>query len=496
MQSRRSDMKTRGATWLAAACGLCVLATALTALSADQIPITTSSEEARQLYLKGRDLAEKLRATDARALFAQAAAKDPGFALAQVGLANTAGSARQFFDAVARATALADKVSAPEKDVICALDAGARGEPDRQKECLLRLTVACPNDERAQTLVGNYYFGRQDYEAAVAAYEKAIAIDPAFSQPYNQLGYAYRFLGRLDDAERTFKKYIELIPDDPNPYDSYAELLMKRGRFEESIRSYEKALAVDPHFVASHVGIGNDRVFMGQPAEARREYGKLLAVARTDGERRLAHFWTAMSYVHEGATDAALAEVEKMAAIDRAGKDLVAQSGALALMGNILLEAGRADAAAARFHERDATMAKADVAAAVKEAARRQALFDEARVAIARKDVAAARSRAAAYERAVAVKSIPFEVRQSHELTGRIALATKDYAAAAAALRQANQQDPRVLYLLALALAGGGDQKGAQEMATRAAGFNGLSPTYGYVREKAQAMAKESPKTD
>lgn len=485
-------MNIRGATWLVAACGLGVLATPLAGVSADQIPITTSSKEARQLYLKGRDLFEKLRATDARALFAQAATKDPGFALAQVGLANSAGSAKQFFDAVARAAALADKVSGPEKDVICALDAGARGEPARQKECLQRLTAACPNDERAQTLLGNYYFGRQDYPEAVAAYEKAIAINAAFSQPYNQLGYTYRFLGRLDDAERTFKKYIELIPDDPNPYDSYAELLMKMGRFEESIRSYEKALAVDPHFVNSYVGIGNDRVFMGQPAEARKEYAKLLAVARTDGERRLAHLWTAMSYVHEGATDQALAEVEKMAAIDRAGEDLVAQSGALAFMGNILLEAGRADAAAAKFHERDATIAKAQVADAVKGAARRQALFDEARVALARGDLASAKSKAAAYAKAVAVKSIPFEVRQSRELAGRIALAKKDYAAAAAALRQANQQDPRVLYLLALALEGEGDQKTAQEVAARAADFNGLSPTYGYVRGKARAMVKES----
>jgi tetratricopeptide (TPR) repeat protein len=43
------------------------------------------------------------------------------------------------------------------------------------------------------------------------------------------------------------------------PSYSYAELLMKTGRFEESIKNYEKALAVDPNFVASYIGIGNDR---------------------------------------------------------------------------------------------------------------------------------------------------------------------------------------------------------------------------------------------
>ena len=42
-----------------------------------KMPITTASEEARKLYLEGRDLLERLRGTDARRLFEQAVAKDP-----------------------------------------------------------------------------------------------------------------------------------------------------------------------------------------------------------------------------------------------------------------------------------------------------------------------------------------------------------------------------------------------------------------------------------
>jgi tetratricopeptide (TPR) repeat protein len=459
------------------------------ATAADRVPITTQSDDARKLYLKGRDLVEKLRATDARPFFEQAAAKDPGFALAQVGLANSAGTTKEFFDAVGRAVALAEKASEPEKLLTCSLDAGAKGEPARQKECLGKLVAACPDDERAHNQMGAFHFGRQEYEAAIAAYEKANAINPAFSQPYNQKGYAYRFLGQYDKAEQSFKKYIELIPNDPNPYDSYAELLMKMGRFEESIKTYEKALAVDSNFVASYVGIGNDRVFLGQGAEARKTYAKLLGIARNDGERLAAHFWTSMSYVHEGATDQAIAALQKNVDIDEAGKDFVAQAGTLAQMGNILLEAGRVDEAVAKFRARDAAIAKADVATQVKEGASRQALFDEARVALARNDLAGAKSKAAAYKTAVAVKSIPFEVRQSRELFGRIALAEKSYAAAAAELREANQQDPRVLYLSAVALAGAGDAKAAKEAATRAADWNALSNTYGFVRSKARGLA-------
>jgi tetratricopeptide (TPR) repeat protein len=467
---------------------LTVAALASAAGAADRIPITTTSAEAKALYLEGRDLSEKLRATDARQRFEAAAAKDPSFALAQVGLANTAGTAKEFFAATEKAVELSTKGSEPERLVVCALDAGAKGEPDRQYGCLTRLVQAAPDDERAHNLLGQYHFGRQDYAAAVASYEKANAINPGFSQPYNQKGYAYRFMGRYPEAEKAFKKYIELIPGDPNPYDSYAEFLMKTGRFEESIKSYEKALAVDPNFIASYIGIGNNRVFMGQPEEARQAYGKLLAVARNDGERLQGHFWIAMSYVHEGATDKAVAEVQKMAAIDEAGKDLVALAGAQNQIGDILLEAGRVDDAAAKYKEQLATIDRADAPAQVKEATRRQALFDDARVALARGDLAAAKAKAAAYGTAVAVRKIPFEVRQTHELGGRIALEEKKPALAVTELAQANQQDPRVLYLLAVAHQKAGDPVKAKQAGVQAADWNALSATYGFVRGKAKAM--------
>src|SRR5262249_58565878 len=134
-----------------------------------------------------------------------------------------------------------------------------------------------------------------------------------------------------------FKKYIEHIPTDPSPNDSCAELLMKPGRFADSIQSYEKALSLDRNFVASYVGIANNQIFMDRGDEARQTLARLTGVARNDGERRQALLWSAMSYVHEGATDKALADVQKMAAIAEAGKDKAAQSGDLQLMANILL---------------------------------------------------------------------------------------------------------------------------------------------------------------
>src|SRR5262245_33112372 len=46
-----------------------------------EVAITTGSEEARKLYLQGRDLVEKIRFTDGNKYFHQAVEKDPDFAL-------------------------------------------------------------------------------------------------------------------------------------------------------------------------------------------------------------------------------------------------------------------------------------------------------------------------------------------------------------------------------------------------------------------------------
>jgi len=459
------------------------------AAATDKVPITTSSPEARDLYLKGRELAEKLRATDGRKFFEQAIAKDADFALAHLGLANTAGTTREFIDAVTRAAAQAGRVSEGEKHMVLGLDAAMKGNAEEVLAHYKELVRLFPNDERAHTLLGNLHFGRQEYDAAVKEFVRATAIDPSFSQPYNQLGYAYRFLDKLEDAEAVFKKYVQLIPDDPNPHDSYAELLMKRGRFAESIAAYEKALSLDPNFVASHVGIGNNYLCEGRTDQARSAFARIAAVARTTGERRLARFWTAASYVHDGATDKALEELRAEYALADAERDSASMSGDLVQMGDVLREAGRLDEASAKYTEAVKVIDQSTVPQQVKDATRRNHVFEAGRVAAARGDLVTARSKADEYAALIAARKAPLEVRQLHELRGSIALADKRGADAVKELTQANQQDPKVLYLTALALREAGDARQAAAFAGKAARFNGLAFNYGYVRTKAATLA-------
>ncbi len=451
-----------------------------------KIPVTTSSEEARKEFLAGRDLSEKLRITDSIAHFDKAISLDPNFALAELNRANVSPTAKEFFEHLKKAVALADKASDGERMLIQANEAGANGDPTKQKEILEKLVAAYPNDERAHFNLGGYYFGQQDFTQAIGHYKRATELAPDYSTAFNILGYAYRQNEAYSDAENAFKKYIELIPNDPNPYDSYAELLLKMGRFDEAIAQYNKALAIDSNFVNSHFGIAAALTYKGKPADAQAELEKMTQKARTDGERRTALFGQAVVAVDSGKLDQAVAEAEKEYAIAQKNNDAANMSGDLQLKANILLEAGKYDAAKQAFDQALKTTTDSGLSQQVKDNAARFSHYNFARVAIARKDLATAKTETETFRKGVEAAKNANQLKQAHELAGRIALEEKNYDVAITEFGQANQQNPDVLYLLAQAYKAKGDAANAKTFFTKAAKFNSLPQlNYAIVRNKA-----------
>ena len=460
--------------------------------AAGKIPVTTASEEARNEFLQGRDKAERLLAQDSIQHFDKAISLDPNFALAELGRANASQTAKEFFDHLKKAVALADKAPEGERLLILATEAGANGNPVKQKEHLDKLVAAFPNDERAHFNLGGYYFGQQDFASAIQHYKKATELAPNYSPAYNILGYAYRQQGDYANAEQAFKKYIELIPGDPNPYDSYAELLLKMGKFDESIAQYRKALSIDPNFVASRNGIAADLLYQGKPEEAAAELQALGDKARSDGDRRTALFAMTVVQADGGKLDKALEEVEKQYALGEKISDVAAMTGDLQLKGNILAEMGKYDEAKAEFDRLLKMTEESTLSPEIKNNTRVFHHYNMVTVALGKKDLAAAKSEAEGFRKGAEDSKNPNQVKQAHELAGLIALAEKDYDKAIAELQQANQQNPQNLYRLSLAYQGKGDNAKAKEFATKAAGFNSLPQlNYAFVRTKAQKMASD-----
>lgn len=76
----------------------------------------------------------------------------------------------------------------------------------------------------------------REYEKAVIALKKAVALNPQFKEAHNNLGYCYRKLGKLDESLAAYDKAIAL---DSN----FAQAREYRGETYLSLRQLSKAQA-------------------------------------------------------------------------------------------------------------------------------------------------------------------------------------------------------------------------------------------------------------
>lgn len=454
-----------------------------------KIAVTTMSSEAKNDFLTGRDLFEKLRARESLQHFENAFAKDNKFVMAYYyhSLANPTN--KGFFEDLDNAVANIENVSEGERLIILALKAGVDGNQKAQEEYLIKLIDLYPNDERAHQQLGQFYFGQQKFDLAVQHLKKASEIAPDYSTSYNMLGYSYRNLENYAEAEKAFKKYIELIPNDPNPYDSYAEMLSKQGRFEESITQYQKALDIKPDFFASHMGISNDLIYLNKYDEAKENCDKSYEIAKNNGERRFALFTKTVACVDQGDTDGALAELTKQFNLAKNIDDAGAMTGDLTQMGNVLFEAGRYDEAKAKYEEALSVMEGSNLAEEVKDNTRRLNIYNMGRIALMTSKTEEAKKLAGEFNTRANKANNTLQIWQAHYLNGLIALHEKDYKRAISEFEKSNLQNPQTFYYMAVAYSKDGNVLEAKKYAEKCANFNALiNLNQAFVRNKANEM--------
>ena len=454
-----------------------------------KIAITTMSAEARNNFLKGRDLFEKLRARESIDYFEKAYNEDNKFVMAYYyhSLANPTN--KGFFQDLNNALANVNNVSEGERLIIQALKAGVDANQKSQEEYLEKLVILYPNDERAFFQLGQFYFGLQKYDRVVENLKKSTEINPDYSLSYNMLGYSYRNLENYTEAEKAFKKYIELIPDDPNPYDSYAEMLSKQGRFEESIIQYKKALEINPGFFNSRMGISNNLILLNRYKEAKDNCDKSFEIAKNDGERRFALFTKTVACVDKGDVNGAMEEMQKQFDLGKNINDAGAMSADLNNMGNILYVAKKYDDAASVYEEAINLVEDSNLSDEVKENNKRLNIYNRGRIALMTGKIEDAKKLSKEFSVRANKANNTFQIWLAHSLNGLIAMQESEYKKAISEFEKSNLQNPQTYYYMALAYSKDGNSSEAKKYAEKCANFNALiNLNQAFVRNKAKQL--------
>jgi len=459
---------------------------------ADKIPITTSSDEARTAFQKGRDLSERLKREEAIKYFEKAITLDPNFAMAHLSLAFMLTNAKETFAEIDTAASLVDKVSEGEKLYILGTQASVNGMTAKEREYFQKLVENYPGDERAQFRMGMYYFQQQDYNIALGFFRRATEINPDFSLAYNILGYTHRYLENYTEAEEAFKKYIGLVPKDPNPYDSYAELLLKMGRFDNSIENYNKALKLDPHFTPSIIGIATNLNLLNKHADARTLLNELLANAQNNEDHRQALYAISVSYVDEGNIPSGIKTLKSLLNSDRKNEDAFSMARDIGTIGDCFYELMKYDSAMYYYNQVPKIILDSNLPYEIKELGRNYHKYQIAKIALTRGDLTTAKKNAQKYEaRATELGNQP-QIWAYHRLNGMIAMKEKEFDQALAEYNRANQQNPYIIYQIAMAYRDKGDMLLAKKCLTRVAHFNIVnSMEYAFIRKKAENMLQK-----
>jgi tetratricopeptide (TPR) repeat protein len=77
-----------------------------------------------------------------------------------------------------------------------------------------KLNKLNPDDGVGNSILGaGYYLGGKELNKAIAAFKKAIEVDPYNPDPHNTIGLVYQRMGKYDEAIKEFKQALWLKPD-------------------------------------------------------------------------------------------------------------------------------------------------------------------------------------------------------------------------------------------------------------------------------------------
>jgi Flp pilus assembly protein TadD len=127
----------------------------------------------------------------------------------------------------------------------------------REAEALYRqILTADPNHAEAMQLLGLLALQCGQPMPAIDLMEKSIALRGDLFYFHNNLGEAYKRVGRSADAARAFERSLELRPGDAETMHARAVALERAGRMDEAIAGLREAIARAPEFHKAFMSLG------------------------------------------------------------------------------------------------------------------------------------------------------------------------------------------------------------------------------------------------
>jgi TolB-like protein/DNA-binding winged helix-turn-helix (wHTH) protein/Tfp pilus assembly protein PilF len=221
------------------------------------------NSEAYEAFLKGRYFwGKRTEAATQKAIeyFQQAVEKDPNYALAFTGLADS-------YSSLALPAALQEALPSNEAFP------KARAAADRALAIDSTLAEAHASVARIKFLYD------RDWSGAEKEFQRAIELNRNYANAHHWYALELMLMGRLDEALNQIKLARELDPLSLIINTNMALILSSAQQYDQAIEQSRKALEMDPNFALVYYRLGQILILKGMNAEAVPELEKAIALS-------------------------------------------------------------------------------------------------------------------------------------------------------------------------------------------------------------------------
>jgi adenylate cyclase len=163
------------------------------------------------------------------------------------------------------------------------------------------------------TLLGNFRPPKEAFPNAKQAALKALALDGQLSEAHASLGaIAYVYEWDWATAERELKEAIELNPNSPDSHVKYSAYLAATGRVGEEVEERKRALQLDPLSLVTNVYLISAFNNARRYDEAIEQGRHTVAL---DSNLALGHLWLGSAYLGKKQYELGIAELKKGATL-------------------------------------------------------------------------------------------------------------------------------------------------------------------------------------
>jgi len=168
-----------------------------------------------------------------------------------------------------------------------------RGRPGRAlATCLLALAplCACPfawADTESATLgellkQGADFARAENWKESLAAYRKALTINPNYPDTHYGLANAYAGLQQMPEAIHEYRETLRLKPDFPGVHTDLGSLYESQGELPQAIEEYRAEVRIRPADASAHSSLAVALAAGRQFDEAAQEFRRALDLKPRD----------------------------------------------------------------------------------------------------------------------------------------------------------------------------------------------------------------------